>query len=77
MSAMTDLQTRRAHSLRILQTIQKNALEILHDTSYVALYRFLEDDQRWIRMDIEGSSFITRNSDKPAYSLIILNKIGE
>lgn len=41
----------------------------------MALYRFLEDEAKWVRMDIEGASFITRNQDNH-HSFIILNKIG-
>ncbi|RYH25182.1 hypothetical protein EON65_15935 [archaeon] len=69
---MTDLQSRRARSLRVIQGFQRNSSEILEDAVHAALYRFLEDEKRWIRMDIEGAAFVTRNTEKPLYSFIIL-----
>lgn len=74
---MADQLARRARSLRVIQGFQRNSNEIIEDAAHAALYRFLEEEQRWIRMDIEGAAFITRNTEKPLYSFIILNKLGK
>ena len=74
---MTDQQSRRARSLRVIQGFQRSSQEILEDAAHAALYRFLEDEQRWTRMDIEGAAFVTRYAEKPLFSFIILNKLGK
>lgn len=75
--ASTDIIGRRALNLRGVKLVEKAALEIVEDCPHVALYRFLSEEARWVRMEIEGSCFVTRNCEAPFYSFLILNKKGE
>jgi hypothetical protein len=74
---MTDAVSRRALHVRGLQVVHETVLEIIDDATHVAIYRFITEESKWVRMDIEGSAYVTRNSQAPFYSLIVMNKKGE
>ncbi len=74
---MTDQVSRRALHIRGLQVVQPSVMEIIDDATHVAIYRFITEESKWVRMDIEGSAYVTRNSTPPLYSLIVMNKKGE
>jgi len=70
------MAARRNLHLRGLQAAHSKVLEIIEDAPHVALYRFSPEERKWSRMDIEGSAYVTRNSESPFYSFIVLNKKG-
>ena len=76
MALQFDLTARREKNLRVLKSIDENVIEIIEDSSHVALYQFDAQNTKWERLDVEGSLFITRSSQEPFYSLIVLNKKG-
>lgn len=71
---------RRRKSLAVLQKIDPKVLDIVFDCPHVAIYRFIvgEQEKRWERLGVEGALFITANAsdDRPAHSLIVLNRRG-
>lgn len=71
------MAARRNLHLRGLQATHSSVLEIIEDTPHVAVYKFSPEERKWSRMDIEGSAYVTRNSESPFYSLIVLNKKGK
>jgi hypothetical protein len=71
-----EIVARRNLHLKGLQRIHPDVLEIIDDIPHVALYRYVLETGKWTRMDIEGSAYISRNSQPPLYSLIIMNKKG-
>jgi hypothetical protein len=76
-----EVTARRNLYLKGLQRLNANISEIIEDIPHVALYRyypFSAQANKWIRMEIEGSAFITRNNSfSPRYSFIIMNKKGD
>ncbi len=64
-----------AANLRALQRVDKGIIQILAHTSHVAAYAFDLDRMRWRSMDVEGTMYIVKRSDKdPEYMLVILNR---
>lgn len=62
--------------MRGLQAAYSGVLEIVEHVFHTAVYRYFPDEQRWDRMEMEGSAYITRNYSTPLYSFIVLNKKG-
>lgn len=73
-----EISSRKSLYIRGLQAAYSGVLEVIDDAFHVAVYRYLSGDEvpRWVRMDIEGSAYVTRNNSSPLYSLIVLNKKG-
>jgi hypothetical protein len=76
-----EVTARRNLYLKGLQRLNSNIVEIIEDIPHVALYRYYPSSvqaNKWVRMEIEGSAFITRNTSlSPRYSFIIMNKKGD
>lgn len=75
-SLAIDLTAQRALKLKHLQRTHPSVLEIIEDCMHVAVYTFKIDENKWTRMEVEGAMYIIRNNQKPFYTLLVLNKIG-
>jgi hypothetical protein len=75
-TTLLTFQDKRLKNLGVLQSVDPNVLEIIEEASHVALYQYSEDNEKWDRIEVEGTAFITRNREFPFYSMIVLNKKG-
>ena len=65
----------KSANLKALQRVDKGIAQILGHASHAAAYAFDLDRMRWRSMDVEGTMYIVRRSDKdPEYMLVILNR---
>ena len=74
MAATITTDARRKANLRVLQRIDSSILDIAGSATHVVLYEFNNAEQKWQKIDVEGSLFLSKRSDAPRFKLVVMNR---
>lgn len=74
MISSVDGEARKRANLRLLQRLDRWTVDIVGQATHVVLYEFREQEQRWDKLNVEGSLFVTQRGDAPRFKLFVLNR---
>jgi hypothetical protein len=64
------------HNLQAIQRRDAEAKEILHTTSYTALYYLDANSKSWSRAQAEGTLFLYKRAGNPSHAALLLNRLS-
>ena len=74
MASTVSDEARRTANLRMLQRGDSAVNDICSSATHVGLYEFKQEQQEWVKKQVEGSLFLVKRSDAPRFQLVILNR---
>ncbi|XP_055933842.1 mRNA-decapping enzyme 1A-like [Argiope bruennichi] len=63
-------------NLAALRKVDSTISSIVEGSNQVALYKYLSEESRWEKTDIEGTLFVYVRSNKPQHGFMIMNRLS-